>query len=132
MRAGKPVLVVGVQTEEHYSHLLICLWHGYEIGRHPHFGVWEDVRDRHVLMFDMTTMPERGDVIDHLSEGSAVVTHHVYCDGPELYPGHYYDRRNRDLPALCAHHRIPLFMWGDRPVRPRPTSQFLAMAYFAP
>lgn len=128
----KPVLIVGVQTEQQYADLLLCLFEGFEEGRHPHADVWEKVRDRNVLFFDMTTRPEMGDVVDSLHFGSAVVTHHIYCDGPEAFPGHFYDRRNRDLPALCRHYRIPLFMWGDTPLRAKKTAYWMGMSYFAP
>ena len=73
--------------------------------------------------FDMATKPEKGDALDHIKQGLAlVVAFNLYGVGlrerPDPYApktGYFYNRRNHELLLLCQQHEVPLLCLGDQP-----------------
>ena len=82
-------------------------------------------------VYDMTTKPEKGDALDHLGDDVLVV---VACHIPmvdviytndetlerleeykHMSGAYFYNKRNPELLAWCASHRVPLLAYGDQP-----------------
>lgn len=65
--------------------------------------------------YDMFSMPENGDVIDHLNEHSAVVGIHLYFDLPHPHHDYFYNRENEQLIKKAFYLEIPVYLAGDQP-----------------
>lgn len=76
-----------------------------------------------IVHFDMDALPERGDALDYFDEGSAVIAHHLYYDDPTHSRGRgrdfFYNVKNNQIVALADEAGVPLFIFGDYPMRAR-------------
>ena len=79
--------------------------------------------ERNVLHFDMETLPERGDALEHFDKGSVIIAHHLYYDEVGGFrPGtrYYYNDQNPKIVERADEAGVPLFTFGDYPLYARP------------
>ena len=122
----RPVMLIGVQDDQHIIDIFRGLIGDFE-------PLARRIAEGDVVVYDMGTRPEMGDALDHVNEVSAIVAHHLYYDGQETRP-FFYNRNNNDLPELAREAGIPLFTFGDYPMRTRIRAKKLSsgLRYYAP
>ena len=84
--------------------------------------------DYEIDIFDMRTLPEKGDAIDvladeHSNQYQAIFAFHLFgissdnrCES--LNPDYFYNKRNHELPKIARQKNIPLYVMGDQPSIP--------------
>ena len=75
-------------------------------------------RDIGVDHYDMTSLPKKGDALDHLEGADLIVAHHLYYDN-KVSRGYFYNQRNNEIVDLAEKHQVPLIIFGDFPWRSR-------------
>lgn len=113
VNSSKPVLLVGMGKRDE-------LYRVYEALEAKYPQVAQSLLDRNYVEFDMSTHPERGDVLDHLHEGSAVIGFNLYFDDYGTDKSFYYNKQNQQLIPKAKLVGIPVFLFGDHPFRPEP------------
>jgi hypothetical protein len=120
----KKIIVIGLnQPEDLYTLFRISEW----LDEHrPGLEVGERIRTNDVDLFDMTTLPEKGDALDYITtDTQLVIALHLFgidmmpggttAKATELHPQYCYNRDNINLLPVCMNHRAPLISVGDQP-----------------
>lgn len=93
--------------------------------------------DKDYEVYDMSTLPEKGDALDHIKEDTPlIIAMHLYgMHFEERYhyydSGYFYNQGNYKIYLLAQHWNIPLMVIGDQPEdRPSWGKQTLSQQYF--
>lgn len=92
-------------------------------------------REDNVIHFDMSTLPERGDALDHFDKGSLVIAHHLYYDdwAPSGMRDYFYNRSNNRIIEAADQAGVPLLIFGDYPNRGRqPDRKYRSFRLYLP
>jgi hypothetical protein len=119
------VVVIGFQRpDEYYTLFMIGQW----LESHRRGGLARRLKkgDPDLDLYDMTTLPEKGDGLDAIGDDTAlVVALHLF--GIDKLPGgntakvteidarEYYNRDNLRLLKICMERNVPLVAVGDQP-----------------
>ncbi len=110
------VIVIGLGTHSRKQIDWMFTWHVPE-------DIIREIAEGRADEYDMTSWPERGDALDHITKDTrAVVAFHLYgihtedIDPADQHAaGFYYNQRNHQLLTLTQSLGVPLYVFGDQP-----------------